>query len=360
MGDLMWNRDTFDSVFRGLHSPNLVISMKYGETDFFRYLPLNKLFFRSDHQKIIEFQARREYEGFGAYPSFVGWDCEQYLRQLAGARNVIGASVWCQTGGWGKRRQLTFIRHSSIWVELNAFVIARLWQGRSCEGAIEEFCGRQSPKIPTGPFTEFLRLCDEVIRKLLYIRELGERKIFFRRVRLPPQLFVFWDRILVNHTIKRVLGCLIEKPEQCLREAHEALEALERMRQLAAAHGLPQKGLAFHYDTFRVLAEAREYYFRPFTREVAQRLMAMSNTYRARYRRHYAVTLDFSRARIRREDLRRFIAMVFRYRRGYRIIDQVVTLRVLSWVYPLLRRWRRWLTPEFATRQTMGLDVLLK
>ena len=38
IGDLMWHRGTFTSVFDGLKSPSLVISMKYGESDFFRYL----------------------------------------------------------------------------------------------------------------------------------------------------------------------------------------------------------------------------------------------------------------------------------------------------------------------------------
>ena len=45
LGDLIWNRDTFHRLFDELHSPNLIVSMKYGESDFFRYLPLNKLFF---------------------------------------------------------------------------------------------------------------------------------------------------------------------------------------------------------------------------------------------------------------------------------------------------------------------------
>ena len=101
IGDLIWNPGTFRKVFDSIDSPSLVISMKYGESDFFRYLPLNPNFLESGHKKIIEFQARREYEGFGAYPSFVGWDIEDLLLQLQDAQNVIGASVWCQTGGWG-------------------------------------------------------------------------------------------------------------------------------------------------------------------------------------------------------------------------------------------------------------------
>ena len=88
IGDLIWHRGRLASALREIKSPCFVLSMKYGESDFFRYLPLNRHFFRIDLPKIIELQARREYEGAGEYPSFIGWDCEHYKRELAGARNV--------------------------------------------------------------------------------------------------------------------------------------------------------------------------------------------------------------------------------------------------------------------------------
>jgi alpha-glucuronidase len=72
VGDLMWHPRTFDRAFRPLSSPQLILSMKYGETDFFRFLPLNPLFYRGPQRKLIEFQARREYEGFGEFPAFTG------------------------------------------------------------------------------------------------------------------------------------------------------------------------------------------------------------------------------------------------------------------------------------------------
>jgi hypothetical protein len=170
---VMWHRRTFTRAFSSLHSPNLILSLKYGESNFFRFLPLNAHFFHSPHQKIIEFQTRREYEGFGEYPAFVGWEYEGYLRALHSAPNVIGASLWCQTGGWGSFRRLTYLHNSSIWVELNTFVTARMCRGLSCEQAIEQFCRRFQPHIPVPPFVQFLRLADEAIKHLLYTRELG-------------------------------------------------------------------------------------------------------------------------------------------------------------------------------------------
>ena len=45
IGDLIWHRRTLEDTLGGLHSPALLVSMKHGESDFFRYLPLNRAFF---------------------------------------------------------------------------------------------------------------------------------------------------------------------------------------------------------------------------------------------------------------------------------------------------------------------------
>lgn len=360
IGDLIWNQRTFWRVFRGLDSPSLVISMKYGESDFFRYLPLNRLFFLSDHKKIVEFQARREYEGFGAYPSFVGWDCERYLRRLKGARGVVGVSVWCQTGGWGKRRQLTFLRNSSPWVELNVFVLGRVGTGATCEQAIRDYVDVNLPHVPHEAMIEFLSLSDEVIKKLLYVREFAERRLFFRRLRLPPQLFVFWDRVIINHTVKRILSCLVNDPETAIREGQEGLEKLRKMVTLANVHGIPKKGLEYQLATFEILAAARMYLFQPYRRETAEQLQQLKAGYTRRFKRSYSIQLNFDPARVRKLHLRWALALILRDRRRYRLLDQLLTLRILAWTYPLLSRFRRRLTPRFADKQAMGFDSLFK
>lgn len=54
--------------------------MKHGESDFFRYLPLNRNFFRIKFAKIIELQNRREYEGCGEHHAISGWEYEAMRR----------------------------------------------------------------------------------------------------------------------------------------------------------------------------------------------------------------------------------------------------------------------------------------
>ncbi|MES2441134.1 MAG: hypothetical protein V4584_18875, partial [Verrucomicrobiota bacterium] len=40
IGDLIWHSGTLTDTFKGIDSPNFIVSMKHGESDFFRYLPL--------------------------------------------------------------------------------------------------------------------------------------------------------------------------------------------------------------------------------------------------------------------------------------------------------------------------------
>ncbi len=360
IGDLIWNRRTFHQTFDGLDSPSLVLSMKYGESDFFRYLPLNRHFFRSPHQKLVELQTRREYEGFGEYPSFIGWDYEHYLRQLDHAPNMLGASVWCQTGGWGRFYSRTFLEQSSRWNEINTHVTIRLLKYReTTEQAVAHYAREHRLPEP-GNLLTLLRLSDEVIKELLYIDDFARRKVFFRRLRVPPLLAVYWDHIFINHAMRKLLRCFVEEGEQKLAQGVAALAKIQDMRDLAGQLGLPEAGLRFQYDTFEILAAARAYYFAPYTPEQARRLEALRDRYRQRYATRYAVELDFTRFPLPRRTLRLVLAIALRGRRGYRLLDRLLMIRLLALGGPLMRLTSRRLMPNFAAHQAMGLEAVTR
>jgi len=361
VGDLIWNRNTFDRVFGGIESPHLVISLKYGESDFFRYLPLNKLFFRSGHKKLIELQARREYEGAGQYPSFIGWDYERMLRQLAGARNVIGAWVWVQTGGWTTFRRLTLLDESAVWNELNAAVCVHLLrEGCSTEEAVERFGRARLGNADTQKLLLFLRLSDEVIKELLYVDQLARRKLFFRRVRIPPLLSVFWDQIIVNHSMRKLLRCFVTDPDDAILQGRAALTKIETMRKLAQDLGLPTADIDFQYDTFEILAVAREYYFGEFEENIVQRLQLLRRAYREKHCPRYSVRLDFSPFPLSRRRIRLLLGLWMRDKRGYRRIDRVLMIRILSWLSPILLIARHKTNSDLLNSQAMGIGTVLK
>jgi len=361
VGDLIWREATLEKTVKGIESPALVLSMKYGESDFFRYLSLNRNFFVTDIPTSVELQTRREYEGCGEFPSFIGKDYEQYAIELRDAPNVIGISVWCQTGGWTPFRRLAFLEPEGIWTEINTFVTIRIFKhGESEEEALLHLPGATNHAA----LIELLRLSEEVITELLYVPDFARQKFFFRRVRIPPLIGVYWYHIFVSHSLKRILHDLVEDGENSIRAGRAAMAKIHRMRGLALACNLPEEDIEYMEYTFGLIALAREYFFRPFDEEIKARLKRAKKRYKKRYPRgsrfRYAVKLDFKPWQLNR----RYIILIFRYlvrdRPSYRVIDRIIGLRLLSVAYLVLKRSRPRMVPRFARKSAMGIDAVFK
>ena len=365
IGDLIWHRSRFLDAFSGIESSALIISMKYGESDFFRFLPLNTNFFRSDHAKIIELQARREYEGCGEFPAFIGSDCERYARELESAKNVVGISVWCQTGGWVPFRRLAFLDGGEgIWTEANAAVALRVFKhGELATEAARHFATDRRIADPDA-FVELLQLSEGAVEDLLYIREFAQQKLFFRRVRIPPLLNVYWNNLFINHSTRKLLRHFVTRPEKALAEAEAALESIRRMRELALHCGVPVDDIDFMYDTFQLLALAREYCFLPYSDKIRRRIKEQKRAYKKRWpkkqRPRFRIRVDYRPFKVRRRHLGWAIAFGFRRRRGYRLLDHLFTLHLLGFIYRFATRRRPDLVPEFARDSAMGIDAVFK
>ena len=362
VGDLIWHRGRLRGVLEGIHSPALVVSMKPGESDFFRYLPLNRQFFRTDLPKIIELQARREYEGAGEFPSFCGWEFEKIAGELKSAGNVIGISVWCQTGGWHRFRRLTFLGDSSVWVEMNVVAAMEIFQrGGTAEDAIAKFFGPGK----AGEASEFLRLADDVIRRLLYIEGFATQKLFFRRVRIPPLIHVFWDCVLVVEPVREILKRFVEDQPLALCQGEEAFAHFSRMRELASNLDLPVEDIDFMRDSMEMVLLARRFYFQSFTPETADGIEAAKSRYKALWpsgrRPRYRIKTSFEPSALRWPAARWLLRLVLRRRRGYRtVLDRFFTLTLLSWSYRLVVRSNPKAVPKTLRKAAMGVDAVIR
>lgn len=361
VGDLIWHEATLEKTVAGITSPALVLSMKYGESDFFRYLSLNRNFFVTDIPKIVELQTRREYEGCGEYPSFIGGDYEQLAIELREAPNVIGISVWCQTGGWTPFRRLAFIDPAAIWTEINTFVTLRLFK----HGELVEEALSHLPEV-TNPaaLSELLRLSEEVIVQLLYLPDFARQRFYFRRVRIPPLLGVYWHHLFVAHSLKKMLEHVVEDGEVAIRAGHAALAKIKRMRTLALQCHLPEEDIEYMEYTFGIIALGREYLFRPEDDEIRKRLEKAKKQYKKRYPRgsryRYTVRLDFKPFKLNGRYIAIFFKHLVRRTPGYRFVDKIIGLRLLSIAYFVLKRSRPKLVPKIARKSAMGIDAIFK
>ena len=364
IGDLIWHRGTLTETLAGIDTPNFIVSMKHGESDFFRHIPLNKAFFHVKQAKIIELQARREYEGAGEFPSFIGADCEHFARELEEAQNVVGMSIWCQTGGWHRFRRLTFLsgnRHSDIWIRLNVAVAIHVFRDkRSIEQSIAQTLG--SERAPAA--LELLRHADTVIKQIFYIEEFARQKLFFRRVRIPPLLHLYWDGLFINHAVAKVLSHFVPDPEFSLRTSETASLLFPKMIALAEKADLPIDDIEHMRDFFGIILLARRYYFLPFEDSLAEDIRLAKKEYKARYpaaeRERYRIKVSFTPFRIKRRTLSWASSLLLRKRRGYRIVDHLFTLHFLGFVYRIFKPRDPKKIPKLLRKSAMGVDALFK
>jgi hypothetical protein len=363
IGDLIWHRGTLEKTLEGLDSPNLIVSMKHGESDFFRYLPLNRAFFRVKQRKLLELQARREYEGAGEYPSFIGWDCERFAQELSETENVVGISVWCQTGGWHRFRRRAYLEAAGrdIWIRLNTEAAITVFRhGKPADSAVENLLGAERALAAV----ELLDHADTVIRELLYIRDFARQKLFFRRVRIPPLLHVYWDSLFINHGVRKVMGYFVSDPENAVSGGEEAAALFPRMICLAREAGLPVDDVEHMDDFFHLVLLARRYYFQPFDESVAERIRAGKAAYKLRWpkekRQRYRIKVSFEPFPVPRRTLAMAATFLLRRKRGYRWVDRVFILYLSGIVFRALRPRDPAAMPKFLRKSAMGVDVLFK
>jgi len=345
IGDLIWNAETYEQTFAGISSPHFIVSMKYGDTDFFSALELNPLFYRLNHQTVLELQTRRERECFGVLPYFVGWDYETYYRQLKAAKNCIGISVWCQTGGWSRNNALTFLENGSFWNELNTVAAIRIFKdGWSADRALES-------GLPDKEQRRFLREFHRLLFRILYPPGFAKQKLYFRRTRIPPLMWLSWDYITVNPLIKSLYFSFSQSQQMLDVDDQD----IETVRHMGVSLKIDQ--IDFFCDTLLVFL----YCIRTVLGCFPNKDLIEKTT---RYREAYPecnLKFRIMPDNVSRQWMDGLIPLLIRQDSGYRLIDRITLNRGLSWIQrKLVLRISRDQLPKYADKRAMRPEVLFK
>jgi len=249
-----------------------------------------------------------------------------------------------------------------VWIELNTLAAIRILRdGRSVEETVQEFFG---PQRAAGAL-ELLRRGEIVIRELLYIVEFAEQKLYFRRVRIPPLIHVYWDSVFIHDAVRRIIAHFVHDPEEALREGEAAFAHFERMQALARELGLPEEDIVFMRDTFEMILLARRYYLLPPDPALEQQIKAAKKAYKKRWprshRQRYRIRTALEASRLGPRTVSWLSTPLLRRQRGYRrVLDRVFTLHVLSWIYRLFQVRHRKAMPKFMRKTAMGVDSLFR
>jgi hypothetical protein len=355
IGDLMWNEKTFNRAFRNINSDFFILSMKYGDADFFRYLELNEMFFVNKTKKIIELQTRREYEGFGEFPSFTGYDYHDYYRKLKGEKSLCGIYVWCQTGGWSSFRNFTFLTNTSFWNELNTYTAIRIFKnGADPEKSAVDFYDGKKPKL----FLKFLGHSEYVIKNLLYDPGFVINELYFNKVRIPPLIHVFWQNFTLTDITIMMYSIFNKNPGLSLDNGRQALDKIVKMRDLSSKLGIPYNA-EFHYDTFKLFNEARTLIYCDRSRDKLDAIKLMIRDYKSKYRIRYEFYINI-RNKISVNFYKILLSLLIRKRKKYRFIDRLLFNSLFSKVLLFFYMSMKKKFPEFSGTRAMPFSTFLK
>ena len=180
--------------------PNLFFSIKHTALDFFRCVKVNPSIGLGGHQQIIEVQCQREYEGKGAFPSYIGHLLAAGFPEnnnpvsfgtLLQRPNVCGVFTWSRGGGWFG----PYLKNE-FWPRLNVHVISALTRNPhiSEAGIFTKFC-RNEMRMPASSIYAFRDACLLSSQALLLGRYCAAYDEQWEEGSIPTELWMRDDRL---------------------------------------------------------------------------------------------------------------------------------------------------------------------
>ncbi|QEO15227.1 hypothetical protein FLP10_12940 [Agromyces intestinalis] len=243
VGDMHTDPASYQRVLDGISSPALIVSTKYMAGDFFSWHPLNETLKIGDQRRIVEFQSRREFEGFGAFPNDLGPEFQWALGELLAANpNIEGVWTWTQDGGPWRAGPMTLHLKAGFWqlADLNtrlSLALARDPGTHVSQVTIDWAKQFSDDPATVSAIAEAMAISREPIEHGLYLSAFAEQHTTALGLQPPPQMLLFqWDILTGDTATLDVIATIVgDRREESIREADEAVAAAERMRSAIEA-----------------------------------------------------------------------------------------------------------------------------
>ncbi|SPT58780.1 Alpha-glucuronidase [Actinomadura madurae] len=241
VGDMHTDPASYHEVLDGIDDEHLIVSTKYTLGDFYSHLPLNTTLLTGKQKRIVEFQSRREFEGFGALPNNLGGLHQQALRTfLAKNPNIVGLWNWTQDGGPLRAGPMTLYLRTGFWQmwDVNVYLTARLaWDpDLDVAKATNDWIRRTFSDDPetVSAIAQVMALSRTAVGKGLYIGPYADTTVKALGLEPPPMMWIFeWDIVTGDSaaldTIYRVAR---PRLEEAIGEGEDAVGLARRMRAL--------------------------------------------------------------------------------------------------------------------------------
>ncbi|MGY0021166.1 hypothetical protein ACVHNB_19565 [Streptomyces sp. YJ-C3] len=241
VGDLHTNPASYRAVLDGMDDPRLIVSTKYSQGDFYSHLPLNPTLLGGSQRRIVEFQARREFEGQGALPDDLAELEQTALRRFLSANpHIEGVWTWAQTGGplyAGPRSLYLRTGFWQLW-DVNVYLTARLAQDPETDVAKARtaWIRRTFSDDPAtvAAIGRILGLSRATITKGLYIGPYADTSAKALGLEPPPMMWIFeWDIATGDSAaLSSIYAATRTRMPEALADAQRAVELSRRQQRL--------------------------------------------------------------------------------------------------------------------------------
>ncbi|MGS2619664.1 hypothetical protein ACVCAH_35050 [Micromonospora sp. LZ34] len=244
VGDLHINPESYAQVLGGFDDPHLIVSTKYTLGDFYSHLPLNTTLLAGEHRRIVEFQARREFEAFGSLPNDLGPLHRQALREfLAANPKVEGVWNWTQDGGPLRAGPMSLYLRTGFWqlYDLNTYAVGRLaWDPDADPAQVTaDWAYRTLSADPAtvAAIGQAMALSRQAVTKGLYIGSYADQAVRALGLEPPPMMWIFeWDIPTGDSAALYSIYAVTDgRVDAAIDEGEQAVTLARRMRDLVAA-----------------------------------------------------------------------------------------------------------------------------
>ncbi len=244
VGDMHTNPESYARLLDAVDSPNLTVSTKYVQGDYYSFLPFNPTLEGGQHRRLVEMQNRLEFEGFMAFPDFVAPLHQASLQELRTANpNIDGVWAWNQNGGPQQAGPMSLYPFYGNWqaIDANSYVTSRAaWDPDADPAELALAWVRRTfgpdPAV-VEPLTELLFLSRPAALHGLYISPFAQQQVRGLGLELTPQMWIFeWDIVDGSSAVlSSVYLTVKDDVEAAIAEGFAAVDLVEQMQALAAS-----------------------------------------------------------------------------------------------------------------------------
>lgn len=244
VGDMHTNADSYESVLGGIDSPALIVSTKYTLGDFYSWLPLNTTLEQGSQRRIIEFQSRREFEAFGAFPNDLGREYQFAMQKLLAANpHIEGIWTWTQDGGPWRAGPMTLYLKAGFWqlYELNTQLAASLARDPETDvAAVTAAWAREwfsDDPATVGAIVKAMNSSREAVEHGLYIEPFAEKRVFAIGLEPPPMMWIFeWDILTGDSAVLDVMYSISkDRVDEAIADGQKAAADVASMRDIVSS-----------------------------------------------------------------------------------------------------------------------------